>query len=190
MSEDIRWLIVATKPRMENLAAYHLRRQGFRVWWWHQLKQISVGRPEYRKTRAEMTSFLPGYLFARETDSIGKINDTDGVRAVVTGADLDMRLGSMPVMVPGTELASRAAEIGVQEDGYVPARQAPAPEVFREGTKFRWSDLSPFSLLPEPGEFAETTELDGKRQIEAYVNLLGRKTRVTVPVEQVGEIVG
>lgn len=180
------WLIVHTKSQMENRATMHLRRQGFRVWWWHRFHQRSIGRPQYRKTRCEMVSYFSRYLFVRHTRRIDLINKTDGVSTVLYGADVGLA-GVGLLVVKGDALKSIAADIGVEEDGFVPDRPDPVAPRLLAGTAFMIGDESPFSRLW--ATVAETAPLDGKHKIRAYVKIFGRESLVEMAPEHIGEVV-
>ncbi len=76
-----RWFLAITQPNKESDAAWHLKRQGFAVFYpryWH-----SWSRDGHRTT--ELRPFFPGYLFAaivHPWQGVGLIRDTIGVAKV------------------------------------------------------------------------------------------------------------
>ena len=77
------WYAVQTKPHRENLAALHLKRQGFDVW----LPCVENTVRHARTTRRVRRPLFPGYLFINlDVENTGwrAINGTVGVIRIVS----------------------------------------------------------------------------------------------------------
>ena len=83
MPEVERWYVVLTNANREADAAYRLKRAGYSVFFprrWHTWSRDG-------KTTSELRPLLSRYIFTAVTDehqSVGAINDTDGVSRVLT----------------------------------------------------------------------------------------------------------
>ena len=79
---DLKWLLVATKPRSESVARQHLERQGYEVC----LPQITL-RKRKHGTRQQVTEpMFPGYVFVGVVlgeHDIAPIRSSHGCRQVV-----------------------------------------------------------------------------------------------------------
>lgn len=184
---DRRWLIIQCKPGHESFAQFRLRKQGFRVWFWHYFRNAAVGRRQRQVTRPRLQPYFPGYLFVKSTRRIGEVLATDAVVAVMMQVS-DASPDGVPVTINHRELRLLADLLEVQEDGFVPEqtidRIDAGPEL-RAGARFR--------VLGGPFEdflatAIDTVPLDARRKIEAYLSVFGRQTRATLDQAQVGEI--
>lgn len=83
MEASERWYVILTNANCEAEAAYRLKRQGYVVFW----PRRWVTWSHNGKTTSELRSCYSRYLFAAVLDehqSVGAINDTDGVSRVLT----------------------------------------------------------------------------------------------------------
>lgn len=83
---DRRWYVVQTQTHREHLAAEHLARQGFSVFFPRQRRTIRHAR----KLSERLVAYFPGYLFVSldtGADRWRSVNGTIGVRGLVMGAN-------------------------------------------------------------------------------------------------------
>lgn len=165
------WLIVMTKPNSEIDVLCRLRKQGFRVWHWHCMRDEPSGDRRRRVSRRAMRSYLSRYLFVREDEAVDLINQTEGVSTTVNtpqGPDGD----PLPVIISNASLQSLATYLGVSEDGYVPEREPEAPPMLPAGAMVRDVELGIFARV------ARSAPLDGKTKIRGFTEFFGRVTAV------------
>jgi len=151
------WYPVATKPRSEQLAAVHLRRQGFTV-----LAPTVTLRKRRRDGWQQVTEALfPGYLFVAlilGSDDISPIRSTVGCRGLV-------RFGADHVPVPQPVMTPLLA-LGEQPLN--------AAKEFSTGDK----------VLIEQGPFAGVhgifTAKKGSDRVQLLIELLGAQQSVVV----------
>lgn len=115
------WYAIHTHPQHEASAAFHLRRQNYRVLFLRYPQEIRHAR----KIRLAWRPLFPRYLFAQVTGSqaIGPINRTPGVSSIVTAGG---KTGQEPLQVPSPiidELRGRADPDGLLAP--TPARLRP-----------------------------------------------------------------
>ena len=153
----LQWYPVATKPRSEQLAAVHLRRQGYRV-----LAPTVTLRKRRRDGWQQVTeAMFPGYLFVALTlgsDDVGPIRSTVGCRGLV-------RFGTEHVPVPDPVMAPLLA-LGEQP--------LDAAKEFNTGDKVR-IEQGPFA-----GVHAIFTAKKGSDRVQLLIELLGAQQSVVV----------
>lgn len=162
----IRWYVVHTKPRGEETALFHLRRQAFEAYLPRHLKK----RSHARRIDWVPCPLFPNYLFvAMDTDQTRwrSIRGTIGVNGLVSHGD-------HPAPVPeGIVEAIRAQE---NENGFVDFHRDGA---FKEGERVEIAD----------GPFAEASGIfecvDSKDRVIVLLSLLGREVRTRVPLDWV-----
>ena len=79
---DLSWLLVASKPRSEFVARYHLERQGFEVC----LPQITLRKRKQGRWQQVIEPMFPGYVFVGAVlgeHDIAPIRSTRGCNYVV-----------------------------------------------------------------------------------------------------------
>jgi transcription antitermination factor NusG len=82
VAQDEHWYVVLTNANRESDAAHRLKRQGYAVFF----PRRWVTWSHRGKTTSELRPLLSRYIFAAvgEGQSVGAINDTDGVARVLT----------------------------------------------------------------------------------------------------------
>jgi transcriptional antiterminator RfaH len=161
-----RWYAIYTQPRNEKLAADHLSRQDFEIFFPRYMKR----RSHARKVDMVPAPLFPRYLFARFDSDEARWRAIRSTRGVV---DL-VRNGLDPVAVPDGIIDEIRARQDV--DGFVVMARY---YKLRKGAKIRI----------EAGPFAEyeaifETQRDDERVI-ALLSLLGRKVLVDLPIRSV-----
>ena len=162
----IRWYVVHTKPRGEEIALFHLRRQNFDAYLPRHLKK----RSHARRTDWVPSPLFPNYMFvAMDADQSRwrSIRGTIGVNGLVCN-------GERPSPVPeGIVEAIRARE---NENGFVGFNR---DDVFKKGERVEIAG----------GPFAETCGIfectDSKDRVIVLLSLLGREVRTRVRTDWV-----
>lgn len=161
------WTVVHTHARAENLAAQHLRRQGYEVYLPRYLKR----RKHARKVEMVSAAFFPRYLFVaidEESAAWRPIRSTVGVAGLITRDE-------RPVRVPDAVVG----ELRSREDAAGFVVEEPQP-TFALGEK----------VLILDGPFADVcglfNGLTDDRRVVLLLNLLGRNVKIRVPLETVG----
>ena len=83
---DPRWYVVQTQAHREHLAAEHLARQGFDVFFPRQRRMVRHAR----RLTEKLAGYFPGYLFVSldlDAQRWRSVNGTVGVRGLIMGAD-------------------------------------------------------------------------------------------------------
>ncbi|MDB5453918.1 MAG: transcription antiterminator NusG [Caulobacteraceae bacterium] len=83
---DRRWYVVQTQTHREHLAAEHLARQGYGVFFPRQRRMARHAR----RLTERLVGYFPGYLFVSldlRADRWRSVNGTIGVRGLIMGAD-------------------------------------------------------------------------------------------------------
>jgi transcriptional antiterminator RfaH len=157
------WYVVRTKTLAELSAALHLNNQGFEAYVPRYRKQ----RRHARKVDTVLRPLFPGYLFVkidRDFQQWRSINGTVGVISLV-------QFGSE--LVPIDEVIIANLKAREDETGMVSL----ATPGLQKGD----------SVLVNEGPFAEYTglleETDDKKRAILLLDLMGRKVRVTAPLE-------
>lgn len=161
-----RWYLVHSLPRAETKAMVHLGRQGFAAYLPHYLVERSHAR---RRDWVERPLF-PSYLFIvldLRRDRWRAVNSTVGVRRLVCAGD-------QPLAVPTGVIE----EIRGREDdrGYV---SLAAGCTYHQGDRVRFTE-GPF--LDLAGIFESRND---EERVVVLLALLGRPTRVTVPLRAI-----
>lgn len=92
MSNQRRWYLIYSKPRMEKQAEENLRRQGFETY----LPMVKSRRRRNSRYTTVIEAFFPRYLFIHldtQTDNWAPIRSTLGVTRMV-------QFGGVPAIVP------------------------------------------------------------------------------------------
>jgi len=169
MTEGQHWYAVQTQPQSESRAEFNLRRQGFATY----LPRYQRTRRHGRKTEIVARPLFPRYLFVGldlARDRWRSIRSTFGVKDLVFA-------GEDPALVADEIIDEiRARE---SEEGFVRLR---LPEGVGAGSLVRIID----------GLFTDSTgvleRFADERRVTILLDLLGRKTRVVVPVASVGTV--
>ncbi len=167
-----RWHVVQTRFRGEHLALANLRRQGFEAYLPRYLKR----RRHARRTQWLPAPLFPGYMFVRldiEAMPWRPVLSTIGVRSLI-------RHGEVPTPLPPgivEDIMAREDDAGlvVMNDG---------GDAFR-GDAFRKGD----AVEVMSGAFRDRVGLfdcaDADKRVVILLDLLGRQTRVHIPVEAI-----
>lgn len=164
--KPMHWCAVQTHARAEDKAAFHLARQGYRVFLPKHLKR----RKHARRVEWVPAPLFPRYLFVA-LDAAA--NRWWSIRSTVGVADL-VRFGKAPAAVPEKIIA----EIRARQDdnGLVKLR---AGDGFKRGDKVRIID-GPLNDLE--GLFEGVSD---EARVTVLLELMGRQVKVGVPVETV-----
>lgn len=160
MSSQAKWCLIHTKPKQEQTAAEHLRRQHYHVY----LPMLCKRRIKNERQISAVTPLFPRYLFVRLSagiDNWGPIRSTKGVRDFV-------RFGTNPTQVPN-ELID---EIKAREDNNGLHYEL-EPEL-QKGDKIHITD-GPFS-----GCNAIFTAHRSKERVLILLDIIGKSSRVEV----------
>jgi transcription antitermination factor NusG len=158
------WYVATTHARKERLAADQLAAQGFRTFCPLMRKTVRHAR---RETRV-LAPVFPGYVFVSLDPDRGRwrsIDGTRGVGALVKDAD-----GPLPVR----PAAMRTLLGSVDAQGVLEVEPP-----LRPGGSGR------LKSGPLAGQLGMIESLDGAGRVRLLVTLLGRRTRVAVPVGDV-----
>ena len=154
--QDSRWYLAYTAARRESQAREHLQRQGYEVY-----------LPLYGRVEA----MFPRYLFFRPSSSaqsIAPVRSTRGVQAVV-------RFGMLYARVSDALL-----EAIRQQEALLTASDSLAGNALSPGQKVRVKDgTSAFAGLEG------LVHLSADRRVVVLMELLGRQTPVSIPVENI-----
>jgi transcriptional antiterminator RfaH len=167
MNANQRWYVVHTQPQSEGRAEFNLRRQGFATY----LPRYQRTRRHGRKTETVARPLFPRYLFVGfdiARDRWRAVQSTFGVMHLVFAGDEPAPISDDII----EEIRSREGE-----NGYVQLR---LPDGVGPGSHVRIID----GLLINATGVIERIADD--RRVTILLNLLGRKTRVFVPVASVG----
>jgi transcriptional antiterminator RfaH len=161
-----RWYAIYTQPRNEDLAAAHLSRQSFDVFFPRYIKR----RSHARKIDVVPAPLFPRYLFASFDPNESRWRAIRSTRGVI---DL-VRNGLDPVSVPHEIIDEIRAR--QDTDGFVVLARH---YKLKKGAKIRI----------EAGPFAEheaifEVQRDDERVI-ALLSLLGRKVLIELPIQSV-----
>jgi transcriptional antiterminator RfaH len=157
------WYVVRTQTLAESKAAMHLNNQGFETYMPRYLKQIRHAR----KAQMVLRPLFPGYLFVSidaDAQHWRSINGTVGVISLI-------QLG---------------AELSPIDDAVIDAirdREDKSGAVSMATPGLKKGD----QVLVNSGPFAEYSglleETDDKKRAILLLDLMGRKVRATVPLE-------
>jgi transcriptional antiterminator RfaH len=158
------WYVVHTKPRAEETALAHLRRQAFEAF----LPRFLKKRRHARRIDMAPSPLFPGYLFVAldsERSLWRSIRGTIGVNGLICHGD-------QPAPVPDGIVEEI---IGRQDpNGFVQLR---AKQAFEKGQ----------TVEIAAGPFAETRGLfegmDSRERVIVLLSLLGREVRACIPAD-------
>ena len=159
------WYLVQTKRSGETVAETHLRRQGYEVYL-PRLAQVVSRRGQWCE---RIVALFPRYLFLRvdeECQALGPVHSTKGVLRVV---QFGQRYATVPDQII-TMLKARA-------DGESGVHRMTITRMPRPGATVKIA-AGPFDGLE--GIFERESGTD---RVVVLINLLGRCTRVHVPVD-------
>ncbi len=166
IADAANWCAVQTHARAEDKAAFHLARQGYRVFLPKHLKR----RKHARRVEWVPAPLFPRYLFVAVDPGVGRwwsIRSTVGVSNLV-------RFGKMPATVP----AEVIAEIEARQDESGMVKLRPCLGVKR-GERVRIID-GPLTDLE--GLFDGASD---EARVTVLLDLMGRQVAVRVPAETV-----
>ncbi|MDC0344874.1 transcription/translation regulatory transformer protein RfaH [Alphaproteobacteria bacterium] len=160
------WYVVYTQPMKEALAAQELLQQGFEAF----LPQFQKERRHARKVTTVLSPLFPRYLFVKmdlTKDQWRRINGTRGVVQIIAN-------GSKPTPVPQGLIESLQSQRN--EQGFLALGSL---ITFVQGE----------SLQITEGAFKDQEaifeRMDGEQRAQLLLRILGRETRISLPVEQV-----
>lgn len=163
------WYLLHSKPRQEDIAAEHLKRQGYQVC----LPRLRVPKLRRLRWQQAVEPLFPRYLFAaleEGAQSFQPLHSTRGVSRVV-------RFGEAYARVPPTlidQLVSATDDSGVHE-----FRASP----FQVGERVR---VFAGPLRDLEGVFERT---EGRERVHVLLEVMGRETRVTLAAAHVVPVV-
>lgn len=182
----IRWLAVMTAARAEARAERDIQQLGVRAWYPCLTVRRCVGRGR-RRSVDELLPLFSRYVFAGvplgDDSHVAAINAADSVATVV-------HVDGVPLEIPAAvmaELMARCDTTGLvlQAPG---ARQGAAfGFAGRIGDRVRMAATTPFAGLV--AEIARLDRLDSRGEVGLWLEALGGRTAMTVPLGAVGEIV-
>jgi transcriptional antiterminator RfaH len=157
--DTARWFVIYTRPRAEEQAIFHLRRQGYTVF----CPLIRRAVRHARKTSLTLSPLFPSYLFIRldaARDRWRSVNGTFGVVQLIS-------IGDMPQPVPTGIVEVLQERIGA--DGILNWSRNFVPG-------------QPVRIVGGPfSDLAGTLErLDSAGRVRVLLNLLGRSVSVAV----------
>ncbi|GAD50854.1 hypothetical protein NT2_12_01140 [Caenibius tardaugens NBRC 16725] len=162
-----RWYVAETLPRSENLAQYHLERQGFTCF----CPRFRATRRHARRTTIIMSPLFPGYIFvsfSRDHDRWQSINSTIGVKRLVGG-----ERGPLPM--PRDVMETLLARC---EEGEV---DCIIPEI-KPGDQIRLMS-GPFA-----NNVAAIEALDSKGRVRVLLDILGSRRSLRVDMRAIGPV--
>lgn len=165
------WYAAKTKPRQENVALLNLARQKFEAY----SPQVTVerlrGRVRFgKRIMVEREPLFPGYVLVRVTLSAAiwrEINLTRGILSLLTFGEK-----GAPVPLPSHEVES------------IQARELSGQLFISEVRKIRRGDKVKIKFGNAVDKIGSVIFTRGER-IELLLDLLGRQTRVRVPLHAV-----
>ncbi len=161
-----RWYVVQTHYRNENMAKLNLARQGFDVY----LPLISKLRRHARKSEWAAAPFFPRYLFVSMDIELSRwraVRSTIGVTSLICHDNMPAPLADS--VIDG--IRAREDERGMVKMNIDPSFQKGAPVKVMAGA---------FNELE--GLFDRVSD---DRRVIILLDLLGRETRVQLPVEYI-----
>lgn len=168
------WFVVWTKPQLEWLAARNARKNGYEIFFPHQIVKTRHARQTREITRAH----FPRYVFAqvnRSRQSFGALAQTIGVSEIISNA-------AGPVPIPG--LAIRQAMSACQSDGrIIPVPEVPAKQRLSPGATHRIV-AGPFAALT-----AKVHEIDSHGKVRVWLGIFGSEVMATLKASDIGDLV-
>jgi transcriptional antiterminator RfaH len=160
------WFAVYSHPNAETKAAYHLKRQGFDVY----LPQILKKRRHARRVDWVSSPLFPRYLF------VGLDDEKKGWRPILStvGVTQLVCFGDRPMAVPMAIIDSLMAL--EDESGLIKFSRK---EVFKRGDRIEILEGAFSKLI---GLF---DELNDQGRVTLLLDLLGRQTKVKIPLENI-----
>ncbi len=159
-----RWYVVQTKSRQEQIAKENLVRQDFHVY----LPQIRMAKRRSGRWQTVTESLFPGYLFIELdllTQNVAPIRSTRGVLSLV-------RCGAIPLPVPRALMGQLLAACGGDE------ALIDADSFIRPGDRVELVEG------PMAGFTAIVQEKTSEKRVLLLLDLLGRKNKVIVDIQQ------
>jgi len=162
------WFVAHTQPQREDLAAFHLRQQGYEVF----LPKCHKVRMHARKKEVVLRPLFPRYLFVYLNLMVDPWISVDSTRGV---AYILRNRGSEPIPMPEGVIAElRAAQTGLEN--IVPLSSL---HIFKPGEKV---EITEGAFSGNTAVYEKMTE--GER-VQLLMNLLGRDIRLELSVHQV-----
>lgn len=161
-SDDNRWYVIHTLPRLEAVATCHLKRQGYETF----LPIIKTTRRHARSTQAISAALFPRYAFVRldlERDRWRSINGTIGVVSLVMGRDTPL---SVPYGVV-EDLIAASGNDGVTDPHY----------------QFALGGLVCLADGPLSGSQGTLVSISARGRVEILLQMLAGTVRAMVSVE-------
>ena len=161
-----KWYAVYCQPRMELWARANLWQRGLEVYLPRYLKR----RRHARRTDWAPSPLFPGYLFVQADLEAGerrRVDSAPGVRHMVS-------LGDRPPPLADEIIAEIQSREG--EDGLIRLGQ---PSSFKPGDRLR---IMEGPLCDQVGLFECASD---EKRVYILLDLLGRKVRARLPVDQV-----
>lgn len=183
MDDTPRWYPVMTKPQSEAIADAQLRRQGI-------LTFCPMHRVRRRRKMANRNAFkvedverpyFSGYLFVglRWGQGLYRVNETPAVSTVVYN-------GQYPLHVPHPVMSALMAM--VDEDGMVGEEDRTTTRFQgKPGDAIRFTSDSPFANFV--ATIASIDGVDERHEIRVWLQMLGSRREISVPVRAVAKIV-
>lgn len=163
----LRWYLVRTKRAREATAQAQLERQGYQTY----LPRFVQSVKRAGRWRERIAALFPGYLFVRVDEgqqALGPVRSTVGVANVV-------RFGAKYATVPDTLVAGLIA----RADAETGLHRLQAPSLPPAGARVTVSS-GPFDGLE--GIYEREC---GEDRVLVLLNLLGRSTRVQLPIDAI-----
>jgi transcriptional antiterminator RfaH len=161
----LRWYVIHTKWAGETVAESNLQRQGYEVY----LPRLQQTVRRRRRLQERIVPLFPRYLFLRLNEGsqvLGPVRSTTGVTSVV-------RFGSSYATVPDQLIRALQARADPETGLHcMPPPALPAP-----GSAIKIAE-GPFDGLEGVFECES-----GENRAVVLLNMLGRNTRVQVPID-------
>jgi transcriptional antiterminator RfaH len=167
MRDQVIWYAVHTGARAEWLVHSELRRQGFETLYLHYLASVAHAGRKIGILRP----YFPRYLFVglKPGQSIGTVNNTAGVSAVVYFGDEPLRIPDHVI----AELRGRGDQMGRIQSADETERKA-----LTDGAEVRIIS-GPFAGL------LATVARDKGKAVQCWIRMFGHRTRATVSPDDV-----
>ena len=157
------WFVAHTQPLKETMAEHHLQEQGFQVY----CPRYRKIRRHARKTTEVISPLFPRYLFVElnlELDRWRSVNGTRGISYLLMNDE-------KPLLVP--EYVVQGLKEQETGDGIVPVASL---IVFTKGDKVRVKEGA------FEGHTAVFDKLDDKQRVQLLLTVLGRETKLVLPI--------
>lgn len=160
------WYVARTKPRQEDVARINLARQNFEAYAPH----VTIERARGKRISVEREPLFPGYVlikFALLDENWRAINSTRGIISLLTFGE-----NGIPSPLPSDEIEA------------IQRREIAGKLFISEIKKVRRGDSVRIKFGNAAEAIGSVIFTRGER-VELLLNLLGRETRVRVPLHAV-----